>query len=189
MLILYPVKNTQWSRLHADEFEHGENDQVSRKWALPKHDVNAPDLYIPLMSFVTYCLLCGLSRGMGSSNFSPDVIIQSIWRCLLLQIIETAAIKFTTNYLAVSVFFVDIFAITGYKYVGLSINTLTRIMNGYLNILVTFYTSAMIAYFVLKTLASMVPQSSGQENGSTRVMILFGFGVVQLLLILFLSWM
>jgi hypothetical protein len=34
----------------------------------------------------------------------------------------------------------------------------------------------------------MVPPA-GQEGGSTRVMILFGFGVVQLLLILFLSWM
>ena len=192
-LLLYPLKNTQWARLRAEEFERSEvsghqNDEVSRKWALPKQDVNAPDLYIPLMAFVTYCLLYGLSRGMGSTNFSPDVIIQSIWRCLLLQIIETAAIKFTTNYLSVSVSFVDIFAITGYKYVGLSINTLTRILNGYLNILVTFYTSAMIAYFVLKTLASMVPPA-GQEGGSTRVMILFGFGVVQLLLILFLSWM
>lgn len=139
------------------------------------------------MSFVTYALLYGLARGMGSSDFSPDVIIQSVWRCLILQVIESSLIKFSTNYLAVSVPFLDIFAITGYKYVGLSLNSLSRLLNGYLNILVTLYTSAMISYFVLKTLATLVPPTSG-ETGSTRLFILLGFGVCQLLLILFLSW-
>ena len=30
----------------------------------PRHDVNAPDLYIPAMAFVTYVLMTGLSLGL-----------------------------------------------------------------------------------------------------------------------------
>lgn len=171
-------------------FSELQSDQVSRKWALPKQDVNAPDLYIPLMSFITYVLLYGLSRGMGggATKFSPDLIINSVWRCLILQILEAVIIKFSANFLSVSVPFLDIFALTGYKYVALSLNTFSRLLNGYLNMVVSLYTSSMIAYFVLKSLATLVPPSQA-ENNSSRIFILLGFGAFQMLLIFFLSFM
>jgi protein transport protein YIF1 len=43
--------------------EHGQ--QVS---ATPRTDVQAPDLYIPLMSFVTFILLVGISEGLVSDT-------------------------------------------------------------------------------------------------------------------------
>lgn len=33
------------------------------QYATPSNDVNAPDLYIPLMSFVTYILVAGFVKG------------------------------------------------------------------------------------------------------------------------------
>lgn len=32
-------------------------------YAAPREDINSPDLYIPVMAFVTYVLLCGLAAG------------------------------------------------------------------------------------------------------------------------------
>lgn len=140
------------------------------------------------MAFITYVLLYGLSQGMGSSKFSPDLIIKAIWRCLILQTLETVIIKFGTNVLAVSVPFLDIFAYTGYKYVALSANITTRMLNGYLHFLTTAYTSVMIAHFVLKSLAAVVPVVS-KDGSSTRVLVLLGFGACQFLLVFILSWM
>lgn len=43
-------------------------------------DVNAPDLYVPLMSFITFVLVTGYAKGAaaalskGSSSFSPEVV-------------------------------------------------------------------------------------------------------------------
>lgn len=48
--------------------------------AAPVEDVNAPDLYIPAMAFVTYVIVVGLSKGMsmkcvGSVRTAPTLII------------------------------------------------------------------------------------------------------------------
>lgn len=39
----------------------------------PKYNQHAPDLYIPLMSFITFILLSGLKSGF-SGNFSPQIL-------------------------------------------------------------------------------------------------------------------
>ena len=31
----------------------------------PRQDINAPDLYIPTMAFVTYVLMCGIVKGLS----------------------------------------------------------------------------------------------------------------------------
>jgi protein transport protein YIF1 len=166
-----------------------QNDQITRKWALPKQDVNAPDLYIPLMSFFTYVLLYGLSKGLGSAEFSPDTIIQAIWRCLALQTLESCLIKFGTNMLSAPVPFLDVIAYSGYKYVPLCVNSLLKMINGTIGMIVALVTACMLAYFVLKSMAAAIPPSaaSGSAQESTRLILLPGIGGVQLLLVLILS--
>ena len=69
-MILYPlgVKSSQsWIRKNAED--GGYENKLRNKWALPKDDTCAPDLYIPSMSFITYVLLYGLCTGMGSGVF------------------------------------------------------------------------------------------------------------------------
>jgi hypothetical protein len=166
----------------------------SRKWALPRQDPNAPDLYIPLMAFITYVLLYGLGKGMRleAASFSPDIIIQSIWRCLVLQLIETCLIKFAVNMLSVTLPFSDVFAYSGYKYVGLCINTLSRVLGGTVNFVVALYTTGMLAYFVLKTMAAVVPPATsngGPTTGPPRHLILLAIAGVQFAVMLILSWL
>ena len=38
-----------------------------------RQDVNAPDLYIPLMAVCTYCILGSIVR-IGSGRFTPDTM-------------------------------------------------------------------------------------------------------------------
>lgn len=64
------------------------------------------------MSFVTYVLLCGLSTGLGETDFTPDDLIQTVWRCIILQIGETVIIKFGLSLMQVSLPFLDIFSYT-----------------------------------------------------------------------------
>ena len=162
-------------------------DTYSRKWAIPRNDYNAPDLYIPLMAFMTYVLLSGLSKGLGSTGFTPDVIIQAIWRCLLLHLIETGLIKLGVSLMSVPLPFLDVFAYTGYKYVALCINMLSRVAGGTVSFIVSMYTACMLAYFILKTMAAVVPPTT--TTGPPRHLLLLAFAAMQFVVILTLSWL
>lgn len=136
----------------------------------------APDLYIPLMSFITYALLIGLRKGLGS-GFTPDILINSIWRCLILQLCETMVIKFGLSVMQVPLPMLDVFAYTGYKYVGLSLSTVARALGGTISLLVGFYSSASLGYFILKSMAAVVPAS--HSTGPPRHLMLLGFAAIQ----------
>ena len=77
VLLLNPLNHPKgsWTRLADSEDISGLSsgrERESNKWELPIADINAPDLYIPLMSFVTYVLLVGYCRG-ASNKFTPEV--------------------------------------------------------------------------------------------------------------------
>jgi hypothetical protein len=141
------------------------------------------------MAFVTYVLLYAFYRGLGAvgSNFSPDIIIQVIWKCLFLQVIEAALLKLGANVLSVPVPFLDDFSYAGYKYVALCINCIARLLHGTLNIVISLYTAGMLAYFVLKTIAAVIPPPANTAQNATRMIIVLGFSGIQLLLVLFMS--
>jgi hypothetical protein len=128
------------------------------------------------MSFITYALLIGLRKGM-SSGFTPEVLIQSVWRCLILQLCETVVIKFGLSLMQVPLSFLDIFAYTGYKYVGLSINTIARALGGTFSLFVALYTCSTLAYFILKAMAAVVPATI--STGPPRHLMLLGFAGIQ----------
>ena len=139
------------------------------------------------MAFMTYVLLYGLGKGLGATGFTPDVIIQGIWRCLLLHLIEAGFVKLGVNLMSVPVPFLDIFAYTGYKYVALCINLVSRLLGGYASFVVAMYTASMLAYFMLKTMAAVVPPAT--STGPPRHLMLLGFAAVQFLVVLMLSWL
>ncbi len=160
---------------------------MSHKWALPREDTNAPDLYVPLMSFISYVLLVGLSKGLGGSGFSPEMLIQTIWRCLILQACETLLIKLGLSFMQVSIPMLDIFSYTGYKYVGLCIHTIARVFGRTFAALVSLYCSFMLGYFVLKSMAAVVPAAT--SGGPPRHLMVLGFAGLQFLVILVLCWL
>jgi protein transport protein YIF1 len=101
---------------------------LNKEWSLksiqeepvpPKFDVNAPDMYIPLMSFVTYILFVGLTLGT-QNKFSPEILGMQASSALCWFILELFIIFVSLQVLAIksalSTF--DIIAFCGYKYFG-----------------------------------------------------------------------
>ena len=57
LLILFPYRHKDWNRIST-------KGTGQSQYLPPSHDINAPDLYIPLMSFVTYILLWAAFEGL-----------------------------------------------------------------------------------------------------------------------------
>jgi hypothetical protein len=63
-----------------DKKKH-QQDSFSKKYAPPSHDENAPDLYLPLMSFITYVVLTSYVKGTNG-KFTPEVLSQVSVTCV-----------------------------------------------------------------------------------------------------------
>jgi hypothetical protein len=96
-------------------------------------------------------------------------------------------VKFGVNLMSVPVPFLDILSYTGYKYVALCINTVSRVLGGYVSFVVALYTAAMLAFFMLKTMAAVVPPAT--TTGPPRHLMLLGFAAMQFVVVLILSWL
>lgn len=152
---------------------------LTHKWLAPRHDVNAPDLYLPVMSFITYVLLVGYVKGTNN-NFTPEVLIQAVWSCLLIQMVEAGVIKVGLSMLQTNLPFLDIFSYTGYKYVGLCIVTLSLLFGSTFYFLVSLYTGIAISFFVLKTMAAAIPSANHlPPGGPPRHLVLLAFAGMQ----------
>jgi len=90
--------------------------------------------------------------------------------------------------ISANILFLDIFSYTGYKYLILCINYISRLLFQFitLHILITIITSIMLSYFILKTLAAVVPIGS-TITGPPRHLILLGIAFMQFVIIIILS--
>ncbi|EQB77696.1 protein YIF1A [Camelus ferus] len=109
-LLVFPYTHQNWEV------------QYSRDVPLPpRQDLNAPDLYIPTMAFITYVLLAGMALGI-QKRFSPEVLGLCASTALVWVVLEVLALLLGI-YLAtvrsdLSTF--HLLAYSGYKYVGSS---------------------------------------------------------------------
>ncbi|KAJ3380176.1 hypothetical protein HDU92_006146 [Lobulomyces angularis] len=59
LLLVFPFRHKSWTRLVNRSEQNGEMEG----YKVPREDINAPDIYIPVMSFVTYVLLVAVKLG------------------------------------------------------------------------------------------------------------------------------
>ncbi|XP_064295801.1 protein YIF1B-B-like [Phalacrocorax carbo] len=97
----------------------------------PRFDVNAPDLYIPTMAFITYILVACLVLGT-QNRFSPDSLGLQASSALAWLIVEVLAILLSLYLLAVntSLTTIDLIAFGGYKYVGMNLGLIAGLVFG-----------------------------------------------------------
>lgn len=159
----------------------------------PVHDECAPDLYLPLMSAVTYVLLSALLAGTAG-QFNPEVIPQVFTRCLLTQILEVVAIRLGFYLMDSPVAILDLFSYTSYKYLGLCLNMLVGIVVGHFGLFfgsrgyyATFlWTATAASYFMLKTMANNIPLQTA-HNGPKREVMVVVFAASQFATMWFVS--
>jgi len=149
----------------------------------PVTDTNAPDLYVPIMSLITYVLLCALCYGTAG-HFNPEVIPDVTSKCFLTQLMEVLLIRLGFYLMQAPVAILDLFSYTGYKYVGLCLNLLIGMLASRLQYGTTAYyvcflwTASAAAFFMFKTMANNIPMQVA-ANGPKREMVVLGIAGAQ----------
>lgn len=91
----------------------------------PREDINSPDMYIPVMAFVTYILLSTLFAGVRGA-FRPELLGLTATNAFAVVIIELLLLKLGTYFLNISneSQWLDLVAYSGYKFVGVIVTVL-----------------------------------------------------------------
>lgn len=146
-LLYFPFFHSDWSLKY-------EQDNAVQ----PRFDHNAPDLYIPMMAYITYIVLAGLVLGM-QDRFSPEQLGIQASSALAYSIIELVIYLVTlyvTN-IPTTLKTFDLIALSGYKYaIIVTILLWTAIFKrtGYYVCLI--YCSISLGFFLLRTLRAKV---------------------------------
>ncbi|XP_032138667.1 protein YIF1A isoform X2 [Sapajus apella] len=168
-LLVFPYTHQNWEV------------QYSRDVPLPpRQDLNAPDLYIPTMAFITYVLLAGMALGI-QKRFSPEVLGLCASTALVWVVMEVLALLLGL-YLAtvrsdLSTF--HLLAYSGYKYVGMILSVLTGLLFGSDGYYVALaWTSSALMYFIVRSLrtAALGPDSVGGPVPRQRLQLYLTLG-------------
>lgn len=145
-------------------------------------DENAPDLYLPLMAFVTYVVVTGYAKG-AKNSFTPEVLVDVTSSCLVTQLLEILAVRLGLYLLQAPATLLDLLAVTGYKYVALNVNMLLGLALGpRVYMLAMLYTGLAMAYFALKTFAQAVRLAGPRDLAQAPVrveLVVLGFALLQ----------
>jgi len=169
-LLLFPFVHKDWSI----RFSHDEPVQ-------PRFEMNAADLYIPSMAFVTYILVVGYMLGV-QERFSPEKLATTASGALTALFLEILVIYLTTTVMSISSTLAkwDFLAFSMYKYVNMILCLLAGLIlsrTGYYAGLL--YSSASLALFLFRTLHLRIePEVHGGENHGKRKLWLISLMVI-----------
>ncbi|KAH6570387.1 hypothetical protein BASA60_007721 [Batrachochytrium salamandrivorans] len=193
-LLLFPFRHTSWSRL----VHRSEHNGQAEGYAPPREDLNAPDLYLPVMSYVTYVLLVGLTIGMASEGavvskkFTPEVLGTSATGAFFIVFFEVFVLKLAFYLLNVvnDASFLDLISYCGYKFIFVSILVVFKSVLGmfdwkfwipgaYLVLAFGFFTIRTLRYLVLPDQGTT--NVVGRDGRKRRVLGLFVISAFQCL--------
>ncbi|CAG5114763.1 unnamed protein product [Candidula unifasciata] len=161
-ILLFPFTHTDWS------VHHSQDEPVA-----PRYEINAPDLYIPMMAFVTYLLVAGMVLGT-QGRFTPEQLGVQASSALVWLIVELLAFSLSLYILnlTTSLRYLDIISYCGYKFVGMTISLLAGVAMStsvYYGVLAWFCIT--LAFFLIRTMKVQVtPQQreDGYSKGAKR---------------------
>ncbi|XP_072285810.1 protein YIF1B isoform X2 [Pyxicephalus adspersus] len=158
-LLFFPYMHRDW------EVRYQQDIPVA-----PRFDVNAPDLYIPVMAFITYILVAGLALGT-QNNFSPEILGMQASSALAWLIVEVFAVLLSLYLVTVNTDLttVDLVAFAGYKYVGMIWAVLCGLLFGKTGYYVLLcWCSISIVFFMVRTLRLKILSEAAAEGVLVR---------------------
>ncbi|XP_005399918.1 PREDICTED: protein YIF1B isoform X5 [Chinchilla lanigera] len=161
-LLVFPYLHQDW------EVQYQQDTPVA-----PRFDVNAPDLYIPAMAFITYILVAGLALGTQDSarRFSPDLLGLQASSALAWLALEVLAILLSLYLVTVNTDLttIDLVAFLGYKYVGMIGGVLMGLLFGKTGYyLVLGWCCVSIFVFMIRTLRLKILAEAAAEGVPVR---------------------
>ncbi|OAQ32164.1 hypothetical protein K457DRAFT_323825 [Linnemannia elongata AG-77] len=159
-LLVFPWRHKLWTRI----LKRSETTGETIGYLAPRDDINAPDLYIPVMAFVTYVLLVAISAGT-SNKFSPEILGPTASSALAVIILEFTIIKLCVYVLNITsdVPILDLLAYSGYKFVGIIVSIMVQLSKAPSSVFwsVFLYTGAATGFFLLRSLRYVIlPEAS-----------------------------
>lgn len=131
-----------------------------------KVDVEDPDLYVPLMAYVSYVLLYGTTKGTVG-EFHPEMLSSTATFAAVLLFLEVGLAKLGF-YLAsaTNISALDLGGIVGYKYVNLALMVAAKMLlgSGYAYHVVFFYSAACAGCGVYRFLRHLGPPVQPQQG-------------------------
>lgn len=197
-IIIFPYRHKDWQRIQA--VESGPAMAAGAGFAPASEDVNAPDLYIPLMAFVTYILLWALFLGLRG-DFHPQVfgyLASQTLACSFLDILIFKVGLYLLNCSTQSSLW-DIISFSGYKYVIITALLCWKQVFGHSWLIYYGFLLAAVggfSLFLMRSLKFLILPIGVNESSATisnsqrrlRIQFLFIYSVpVQFLIVLFMS--
>lgn len=122
LMILFPftVKGEDgWKRQSSFSYEFNGNEDIDSS-NTPRNDLQAPDLYIPLMSFVTFLILGGCVQGFKQGSFDMKELFMLQSFVFFFWLFETLILKGCFYFMNIANLpFMELLCYTGYKFLAL----------------------------------------------------------------------
>jgi hypothetical protein len=177
-LIFFPFIHKNWTRLTVSQ---GEEDA----YRAPRDDINAPDLYIPTMAFMTWVMLSAIVLG-SQLRFTPEAFGAATSRGFAVLLLEVGALKMGYYLLSdgPSPPALVLVAWSGYKFAGLCVNLFVFLLFGTSAYYVALvYNAVCMAFFLRGVMrVSWLPSSSPVAGQYFRLVIMMLQGLFPLLL-------
>lgn len=151
-LILFPFLSRTWGRQRGlDHSFDGVAADNSSVYLPPREDVNAPDLYIPVMSFLTYVLVVAIVFGMRNA-FQADVLAKYFSKGLGVLTMEVLIIKLGLYLInARPTPWLDVIAYRGYKFIGVVLTIVLGLAYRRLYYPALFYSATAMGIFLMRS--------------------------------------
>ncbi|AOA61735.1 Fusion of ER-derived COPII transport vesicles with the Golgi involved protein [Komagataella phaffii CBS 7435] len=197
-LILFPYRTKTWTRIYHNATPVGGPGSTGQEiYAPATEDINAPDLYIPLMSFLSYILVWSVFAGIHG-DFHPELLGYAASKTLALQLLDLVLLKFCIYILSVDAKLWDLVAYSGYKFVAvlviLLIKNIFALQSRAANYSVYFVFAFSLGFFLMRSLRYVVLSTGiraqqvniSQTKYRTNFLFVYSF-VFQGLLVFFMT--
>ena len=117
-IILCPFLNKSWTTV---------TDIKNNNKVLPRDNVNAPDMYLPIMSLVTYILIWNFTKGL-IGQYDPKYLYSKMSATLAMSLLDLMILKLgiylivPSSTASTNGSIVDLICFVGYKYIPLNCN-------------------------------------------------------------------
>ncbi|KAK4673772.1 Protein transport protein yif1 [Podospora pseudopauciseta] len=177
-LVLFPWRHKPWTRRQASEVGAG-GGQEAWFYLPPRDDINSPDMYIPVMSIVTYVFLRTLFAGFRG-EFEPQLFGSVATIAIVMMILEILALRIGCYLLNISnqSQLLDLMAYSGYKFVGVIVTiAVSEIFNGgkgtggWVGWTLFVYTCLANSLFLMRSLKYvLLPENNNTNQGPMQTM-------------------
>jgi hypothetical protein len=177
-LLLFPYTHRNWM------VGYGGSGRTS-----PTEDINAPDLYIPVMGFVTFVLLNGVVLGT-QSRFTPEALGVAASSLLAWLAAEVLLLWLCLYLLAVTsqLRWLDIISFCGYKYVSMIVSVGLSLVGGSMVYYCALgYTALAITYFMIQSLRLTIQPHVVEGASKLRNYFLLVMALLQPVMMLWLT--